>query len=259
MGSDRTPGRALLVGRTRNESSVLPNYKCPIAATVRTGSCLLDQKLSSRRTLAVDTSFIRAATAVYSSQSWQASSITMRTQKGLLTCKYELDTDYPNLQKHLNERQIPHPTHQIPFNQLTPLTTIIVMSLNIILVENKTSHLNTLSPFFILSPRKFKSRVRHSLRSLLILRITLHSSTIVEALDQQDLLGRLMVLVEPLVLVVVLHGQSLSVACLVDETDRDEVFFTDGLGLGNGERVPTDGLDGSPDVDDLDAAFDEFF
>lgn len=53
-------------------------------------------------------------------------------------------------------------------------------------------------------------------------------------------------------------GIRLPSACGVYQGDRDKVGIRDGIGLGHGERVPTDSLDGAPDVDDLNTAFQKF-
>lgn len=65
---------------------------------------------------------------------------------------------------------------------ISPSTT--TPSLNIILMENQTPHLNALSRLLILSARNLKSRMRHPLGPVLVLRITLHTRAIVKALDQ---------------------------------------------------------------------------
>lgn len=67
-----------------------------------------------------------------------------------------------------------------------------------------------------------------------------------------------MVLVEESMPIIMFDTQRLAVAFFVDETDRDEVVLNNSLSLGDGEGVTEDGLDRTPDVDDLDAAFDEF-
>lgn len=79
----------------------------------------------------------------------------------------------------------------------------------------------------------------------------------VEALDEQDLLGREPVLVVEAVLGVVRDAQSLAATIRIDEADGHEVGLGHRRGVGHGQGVPKHGLDGPPDVDDLHAAPEE--
>lgn len=85
--------------------------------------------------------------------------------------------------------------------------------------------------------------------------------------------------IEPSLVLVMSDGQGLAFADFVDEADGDEVVLADGLGLGDCEGIAADGFDGtpvtksvnlslvgfycvgrrgSPDVDQLHAAFQQF-
>lgn len=79
----------------------------------------------------------------------------------------------------------------------------------------------------------------------------------IEALDQEDLLGRQPLLVVPALGGRVAHRERLALARGVDEPDGHELVLADAVGVGDGERVALDGLDGPPHVDDLHAALEE--
>lgn len=79
----------------------------------------------------------------------------------------------------------------------------------------------------------------------------------VEALDEQDLLGREPALVVPAVAVGVPDRERLPLAVRVDEGDGDEVGLGDRVRVGDGERVPEHRPDRPPHVDDLHAALEE--
>ena len=85
--------------------------------------------------------------------------------------------------------------------------------------------------------------MRHPPRPAIELRI--------KALDQHDLLRNLAISVVPLVLPVRADRIRFSATVGVDERHGDEVGVWDRKGVGDGEGVFVDGLDGPPDVDDL--------
>lgn len=61
----------------------------------------------------------------------------------------------------------------------------------------------------------------------------------------------------PLVAFVVLDAVSLAVASRVNKTTNYKIGLLHGISLSDRKRVPLDGLDGSPDVDDLHTTFDQ--
>lgn len=61
----------------------------------------------------------------------------------------------------------------------------------------------------------------------------------------------------PLMLGLMSDGVRLTPTGRVDELSDDKVFVRDGVGLGDGERVAENLLNGTPDVDDLHAALEE--
>lgn len=79
----------------------------------------------------------------------------------------------------------------------------------------------------------------------------------VETLDQRHLARRLRVLEVPPVGRVRLDGEGLALAVRVDQLGGDEVGLGDRLGVGVPQRVSVDGLDGAPDVDDLETLLGE--
>lgn len=95
----------------------------------------------------------------------------------------------------------------------------------------------------------YKRTMRHSPRASIRLRI--------KALDQQNLPWRLRPQIMPLVLIIRPHGISLSHSIWIDQLHWQKILVRDRVGVGYAERVFADSLDGSPDVDDLIAAFEE--
>lgn len=79
----------------------------------------------------------------------------------------------------------------------------------------------------------------------------------VEALDEQDLLGREALLVVPAVAVGVAHGEGLALARGVDERDGDEVVLADRVRVRDRQRVPLHRRDRPPHVDDLHPALEQ--
>ncbi|KAB8616627.1 hypothetical protein FH972_025962 [Carpinus fangiana] len=71
------------------------------------------------------------------------------------------------------------------------------------------------------------------------------------ALDQRHLIGPLAIDVEPAMPGTVAHAERLAAAVRVHERNGDQVGVGHGGGVGDGERVLEDALDGAPDVDDL--------
>ena len=130
---------------------------------------------------------------------------------------------------------------------------------NIILIKHQASHLDTLTSFLLLRPRNLESGMRYPLRTMLFLFRALHTHTIVETFNQQHLLRCLMPLVIPPLALTVLDPQRLAgaVAVRVDDGKGYEIILGYRLRMSHGEGIPLDGLDRSPDVDDLHAPFHE--
>lgn len=76
-------------------------------------------------------------------------------------------------------------------------------------------------------------------------------SLAIEALDEKYLIWRQTLLVVPSMGAVVLDGVRLATSSRIDQTDWYEIGVRDRVGLGDGQGVALDGLDGSPYVDDL--------
>ena len=119
----------------------------------------------------------------------------------------------------------------------------------LVLVKYQRPNLNTLPRLPLRRLGICKRGMRHPPRPPINLAI--------KTLDQHHLLGRLAIGVIPLVLLVRPDGQCLASAVWVDEGDGDEVGFRYRMRVRDGKGVFEDWLDGSPDIDNLVAGFEE--
>lgn len=79
----------------------------------------------------------------------------------------------------------------------------------------------------------------------------------IEALDQNHLFGRLSVQVVPFMFRIRTDGVRLAPTVRVDQIHAHKVRVRHRVGVRDGERIFIDGLDGSPDVDDLIAGLEQ--
>ena len=79
----------------------------------------------------------------------------------------------------------------------------------------------------------------------------------VKTLDQQNLPRRLLPQVKPAVFRIRTNGKGLSDTVWINQLHGHEVIVGHGRSVGHSEGIFTDGFDGSPDVDDLIAAFEK--
>jgi len=138
----------------------------------------------------------------------------------------------------MNNPTYPSPRH-------TPLQTLN----RIIWVENQSPNLNTLSCFLILIFLVHKRTMRYSPRSTIRLRI--------EALDEDNLLRSLRVQVIPFVSWSWPDCISLALTIRVDEFDRNEFIVLYSVRGSNTKRIFEDGLDRTPDIDNLVTTFEK--
>lgn len=119
----------------------------------------------------------------------------------------------------------------------------------LILVENECAHFDALTVIIIHVCRIAERRVGDSSSAAIELGI--------KAFDKSHLVRSLAVEEVPLVFGVGADGVSLAVTVGVYEGDRDQVRVWDRVGIGDGQGVLEDLLDGPPDVDDLVAGFQQ--
>lgn len=96
-----------------------------------------------------------------------------------------------------------------------------------------------------------KSRMRHPPRNLLLHRI--------KTLDQRNLARRLRILEKPFMTFVRLHRERLPPSIRIYQRGTDKVFVGHGMGRGDCEWIFVNRLDGTPDIYDLEAVFEEFW
>lgn len=113
-------------------------------------------------------------------------------------------------------------------------------------MENQCSHFNTLSSRFILRFRVNKGSVRYTTSSSINLRI--------KALDKSHQVRSLAIAVIPLDIRIRLDAICLTLTVRVNESDRYKVAIWDGVCICHSQWVLQDGLDWTPDVDDLVSA-----
>jgi hypothetical protein len=118
-------------------------------------------------------------------------------------------------------------------------------------MKHQAPHLDTLPRVPIRMFRILKCSVGHPPRPSIQLAII--------ALNQHHLLRRLPILVIPRMLLIRSHAQRLTPSIRVDETDGYKVAFRNGAGVSYSEGVLVDGLDGTPDIDDLVAVGEKVF
>lgn len=116
-------------------------------------------------------------------------------------------------------------------------------------MENQCSHFNTLSSRFILRFWVNKGSVRHTTGSSINLRI--------KAFNKSHQIRSLAIAVIPLNIRIWLDAICLTLAVRVNESDRYKVTIRDGVCICHGQWVLQDGLDWTPDVDDLVSALKE--
>ena len=116
-------------------------------------------------------------------------------------------------------------------------------------MEDQGSNLDTFPRTLSLSPLIHKRTVRHPPSPPIQLRI--------KTLDQENLRRRLLPKIEPAMMQVRTDGKSFPDPIRVDQLHGQKVLVGHGRSVRHAERIFADGFDGTPDVDDLVAAFEE--
>ena len=118
-------------------------------------------------------------------------------------------------------------------------------------MKHQRPDLDTLPRREILPCRRFihERRMRHPSRASIKLTV--------ETLDQHNFLRRLSICVEPLMFRIWSDRKRLTLTIRIDQGHRDQVSVRHAISLCDGERVAVNGFDGTPDVDDLVAGFEQ--
>lgn len=125
----------------------------------------------------------------------------------------------------------------------------VLILLDIIGMKNQRSNLDTLPSTFSLSPLIHERAMRRPPSPPIQLRI--------KTLDQHNLPRRLLPKIEPAMMQIRTNRKGLPNTIRINQLHRQKVMFGHGRSVRDSERVFADGLDGTPDVDDLIAAFEE--
>ena len=132
---------------------------------------------------------------------------------------------------------------------LDSFTNGVSISLDIIRMKNQRSNLDTLPRTLSLSPLIHERAMRRPPSPPIQLRI--------KTLNQHDLPRRLLPKIKPAMTQIRTNRKSLPDTVRVNQLHRQKVIFGHGRSVRDSERVFADGFDGTPDVDDLVAAFEE--
>ena len=134
----------------------------------------------------------------------------------------------------------------VNLDYLAPKISIL---LNIIRMKNQRSNLDTFPRDFSLSPSIHKCAMRRPSSPSIYLRV--------KTLDQHNLLWGLLPKIIPTMALIGPNGKSLPDPIRINQLHGQKVVFGHRRSIGDSKRVFADGLDGTPDVDDLVAAFEE--
>lgn len=116
-------------------------------------------------------------------------------------------------------------------------------------MEDQGSDLDTFPRTLSLSALIHKRAMRHPPSPPIHLRI--------KTLDQQNLQRRLLPKIEPAMIRIRTDGKSLPDPIRIDQLHGQKVLVGHRRSVRHAERIFADGFNGTPDVDDLVAAFEE--